>query len=126
LEIKGVTNRPLIDAIPVSIYILSILHIIIGMGNSLVDAFLELIEVLDVRQAQARNTIMCATVLHDTALAEYESWLENDGILLNNKEIDKHFLKITLNEKVKLYYVYLIFIYNFNYLHAYLLFYFIG
>ncbi|MFN9978740.1 MAG: hypothetical protein ACK53Y_02440 [bacterium] len=56
LEIKGVTNRPLIDAIPVSIYILSILHM---------------------RQAQARNTIMYATVLHDTALAEYESCIEN-------------------------------------------------
>jgi hypothetical protein len=40
LEIKGVANRPLIDAILVSNYILSILHIIIGMGNSLVDAFL--------------------------------------------------------------------------------------
>jgi hypothetical protein len=46
---------------------------------------------------------MYATVLHDTALAEYESWLENDGILLNDKEIDKRFLKITLNEKVKSY-----------------------
>jgi hypothetical protein len=57
---------------------------------------------------------MYATVLHDTALAEYESWLENDGILLNDKEIDKRFLKITLNEKVKLYHVYLIFIYTFN------------
>ena len=53
------------------------MHIIIGMGNSLVDAFLEWIEVLDMRQVQARNTIIYATVLHDTALAEYESWIEN-------------------------------------------------
>jgi len=68
-NLKGVTNRPLIDAIPVSHYILPILHIIIGMGNSLVDAFLEWIEerieVLDVRQVQAQNTIIYATVLHD-------------------------------------------------------------
>ena len=117
-NLKGVTNRPLIDAIPVSNYILPILHIIIGMGNSLVDAFLEWIEerieVLDVRQLQAQLTIMYATVLHDTASAEYESWLEDDGILLNDKEIDKGFLKITLNEKVKLFYLYLIFIYTFN------------
>jgi hypothetical protein len=68
-NLKGVTNRPLIEAIPVSNYILPILHIIIGMGNSLVDAFLEWIEerieVLDVRQVQAQNTIIYATVLHD-------------------------------------------------------------
>jgi hypothetical protein len=44
-----------------------------------------------------------AIVLHETALAEHESWLENDGILLNDKEIDKWHLKITLNEKVKFY-----------------------
>jgi hypothetical protein len=52
-NLKGVTNRQLVDAIPVSNYILPILHIIIGMGNSLVDAFLEWIEerieVLDLR-----------------------------------------------------------------------------
>jgi len=53
-------------------------------------------------------------VLHETALAEYESWLENDGILLNDKEIDKWHLKITLNEKVKFYYLYLISIYTCN------------
>jgi hypothetical protein len=46
---------------------------------------------------------MYATVLHDTASAEYESWLENDGILLNDKEIDKHVLKLTLNENEKLF-----------------------
>jgi hypothetical protein len=94
-NLKGITNRPLIDAIPVSHYILPILHIIIGMGNSLVDAFLEWIEerieVLDVRQVQAQNTTMYATILHDPSLAEYESWLENDGILLNDTEIDKRF-----------------------------------
>ena len=52
-NLKGVTNRPLIDAIPVSNYILPILHNIIGRGNSLLDAFLEWIEVLDMRQVQA-------------------------------------------------------------------------
>jgi len=43
----------LIDAIPVSNYIHPILHNIIGRGNSLVDAFLEWIEVLDMKQVQA-------------------------------------------------------------------------
>jgi hypothetical protein len=117
-NLKGVTNRPLINAIPVSNYILSILHIIIGMRNSLVDEFLEWIEerieVLDMRQVQAQNTCMHATVLHETAFAECESWLENDGILLNDKEIDKQHLKITLNENVKLCYLYLISIYTCN------------
>jgi hypothetical protein len=54
---------------------------------------------------------MYVTVLHDTALAEYESWLEDDGILLNDKEIDKGFLKITLNEKVKLFYLFDFYLY---------------
>jgi len=52
-NLKGVTNRPLINATPVSNYILPILHNIIGRGNSLVDAFLEWIEVLDMKQVQA-------------------------------------------------------------------------
>lgn len=91
INLKGVTNTPFIDAMPVSNYILSIFHIILCMGNSLSDAFFEWIkERIELRHdVQPRNVFICASVLHETALAEYESWLENDGILLNNKEIDK-------------------------------------
>jgi len=73
--------------------ILSILYIIIGIRNNLVDAFFEWIEerieVLNCKQVQARNALMFVSLIHETALAEYELWLENDGILLNDKEIDK-------------------------------------
>ncbi len=43
-DIKGVTLRPLFDAIPIRNYILIVLHIIIGVGNSLVDFMFEWIE----------------------------------------------------------------------------------
>ena len=43
-NLKGCTQRPLIDSVPIENFILSVLHIIIGMGNTLIDAFLEWIE----------------------------------------------------------------------------------
>ncbi len=43
-NIKGCTEKPLIDSVPIANFILSILHIIIGVGNAFVDAFLEWIE----------------------------------------------------------------------------------
>jgi hypothetical protein len=40
----GCVKRPLIDAIPIDNFILSVLHIIIGIGNTLLDDFYEWIE----------------------------------------------------------------------------------
>jgi hypothetical protein len=104
-NLRGVTERPLIDSVPVSNYILCILHIIIGMGNTFIDAILEWIEErieqLDVSQIQARNGLIYATTQHDLALTDYESWLENDGILLNDKELEKRQLKLALNDRVQ-------------------------
>jgi hypothetical protein len=34
-NIKGCTEKPLIDAVPLENFILSILHIVIGVGNTL-------------------------------------------------------------------------------------------
>jgi hypothetical protein len=74
----GVTERPLIDTVPMSNYILSILHIIIGMGNTFVNAFLEWIREwigqLDVSQIHERNGLLYAITQHELALTYYESW----------------------------------------------------
>jgi len=43
-NIMGCIKTPLIDAVPIENFILSVLHIIIGIGNTLVDAFYEWIE----------------------------------------------------------------------------------
>ena len=40
-NLKGCTQRPLIDSVPIENFILCILHIIIGMGNTLINSFLE-------------------------------------------------------------------------------------
>jgi hypothetical protein len=43
-NIMGYIKTPLIDAVSIENFILSVLHIIIGIGNTLVDAFYEWIE----------------------------------------------------------------------------------
>lgn len=43
-NLKGCAMRPLIDAVAVENFILSILHILIGMGAVLIESFLEWIE----------------------------------------------------------------------------------
>jgi hypothetical protein len=90
-NLKGVTNRPLIDDILVSNFILFILHIIIGWKYSSWCSD-ERVGLLDIRQAQTRNALFM--YLHETSLAQYESWLENDSILLNDNEFNKWQFKI--------------------------------
>jgi len=40
-NVMGCVKRPLIDAVPIDNFILSVLHIIIGFGNTLLDDFYE-------------------------------------------------------------------------------------
>jgi hypothetical protein len=102
--IMGCTDKPLFDAVPVCNYILSILHIIIGIGNSLVGSVFEWIEErvekMTAEEIEARNSVLFAEVQHDRAKEEYNHWLENDGITLVDKQLSKTFLKETFQEKV--------------------------
>ncbi len=65
-NLKGVTDSPLIDAVPVQNFILCVLHTIIGMGNTLVEAFLEWIEerveLLQPAEIEARNRVILASI----------------------------------------------------------------
>jgi hypothetical protein len=79
-------------------------HIIIGVGNTFVDSFLEWIEErldqLHPDKVLARNKSMFAQIQYDTALEENEKWLENDGILFNDLILEKKQMKSMLDERV--------------------------
>ncbi len=92
-DIKGITMRPLFDAIPINNYVLSVLHIIIGIGNSLVDFLFEWIESrvekLTNDEVAARNSVLCAMIKHKDAKGIYETWIENDGMAIVQKQLEK-------------------------------------
>jgi hypothetical protein len=100
----GCTKVPLIDAVPIENYILSILHIIIGVGNSLLNVFHEWIEwrVEKLTQGEVthRNTVAYAEVKVRCEKEKFEKWLENEGILLANKTSDKKRLSKEYSSKV--------------------------
>ncbi len=110
----GVT--PLIDSVPIENFILSVLHIIIGMGNSLISSFLEWVEErvekLLPNEVEARNRVLYATLQLSSANTDYESWLQNGGILLTDIQLEKKQMKDILNERVS--FILLICIYNHN------------
>jgi hypothetical protein len=58
-NIRGCTERPLFYAVPVENFIIRLLHIIIDMGNALVDGLIEFIEAkvekLEKVEVEARN-----------------------------------------------------------------------
>ncbi len=103
-KIRGCTERPLFDAVPVENFIISLLHIIIGMGNALVDGLIEFIEArvekLEKVEIEARNRTIFATIMLDNAKEEYTVWLENDGILLTELQLEKQQIKHKLSERV--------------------------
>jgi ribosomal protein S13 len=64
--ISKVTKQPLFDAVPVQNYIVSVLHIIIGMGNTMTDGIIEWlesrVEKLQKAEIEAHNRIIHATI----------------------------------------------------------------
>jgi hypothetical protein len=93
-DIKGVTLQPLFDAIPIGNYILSVLHIIIGVGNSLVDFMFEWIESrveqLTNDEVAARKSKLYAMINYKEAKEIYETWIENDGMAIVQKQLGKN------------------------------------
>ena len=104
-NIRGCTAEPLIDCIPIENFILSILHIIIGIGNSLIECLFEWveerIEVLPPNVVEARNRVLYATLKHSSINEDYKSWLENGGILLTDIQMKKKQMKGLLDERVR-------------------------
>jgi hypothetical protein len=102
--VMGCVNRPLIDAVQVENFILSILHIIIGVGNSLLDVFYGWIEwrveKLTQGEAMHRNKVAYAELKVGQEREVYQRWLENEGNLLKNKISEKKRLSKEYSAKV--------------------------
>ena len=100
----GCVRRTLIDAVQVKNFILSILHIIISVSNSLLDVFFEWVEwkveKLTQGEAMHRNTVAYAELKVGQEREVYQRWLENEGILLTNKISDKKGLSKEYSAKV--------------------------
>ncbi len=65
------------------------MHIIIGM-----------VEKLEKAEVEARNRSIFATIMLDNAKKENIAWLENDGILLTELQLEKQQIKQKLSERV--------------------------
>jgi hypothetical protein len=103
-DIKGVTKQPLFDAIPIQNYIVSVLHIIIGMRDTMTDGIIEWlesrVEKLQKAEIEARNRIIYATIQLEEDQKKLEVWLEKDGILLTDYQLEKKRIRDSLAERV--------------------------
>lgn len=105
-NIMGCVQHPLIDAVPVENFIVSVLHVIIGIGNTLIDGFYEWIEwrveKLTQGEVMHRNTVVYAELHLEQQQQCYERWLNNDGVLLADKIAEKKRLSKEYSAKVNL------------------------
>jgi hypothetical protein len=105
--IMGCTARPLFQHIPIYNYIISILHIIIGVGNKFVDQLYEWVEErveqLTAEEREHRNTLVYAQARHEIAEDNLQEWLQNEGVNLVQKQLESQAISSFLSEKVKHY-----------------------
>ena len=103
-NLKGCTHMPLFDAVPIQNFILSILHIIIGVGNKFMFSFLEWVEErveqLSEPEILRRNSIICAEVQKKIADEENDNGLLNEGAELVDKQLESQQLTFLLNGRV--------------------------
>jgi hypothetical protein len=103
----GGTHSLLFDAVPTKNYIVTVLHIIIGIGNSLVDILFDWvewrIEKLTPAEVTNKNSMLYAEVQLVQAKEKYEHWLDNEGVTLASKITEKKRLQKELSAKVCLY-----------------------
>ncbi len=103
-NVRGITERPLFDAVPVCNYLIPILHKIIGIGNDFVDTLLEFIEerveVLSQKERESRNSVIFAEVKHKLAVSEFNNWLEDSGYTLVDKQLHSQAIASLLAAKV--------------------------
>jgi hypothetical protein len=102
-NLKGCTQKPLIDAVPISNYIVPVLHLLIGIGNVLVDSIFEWVEErveqLTEEEVVACNNILSAEINIENSERDFNQWLENDGIHLTDCILEKKTLQQQLKEK---------------------------
>lgn len=59
-----------------------------------------MVEKLEKAEVEARNRTIFATIMLDNAKKENIAWLENDGILLTELQLEKQQIKQKLSERV--------------------------
>jgi hypothetical protein len=103
----GCTARPLFQHIPIYNYIISILHIIIRVGNKFVDQLYEWVEErveqLTAEEREHRNTLVYAQAQHEIAEDNLQEWLKTEGVNLVQKQLESQAISSFLSEKVKHY-----------------------
>jgi len=101
--VKGCTDTPLFDSVPLDDYVVPVLHILIGVGNRLLNSVFEWIkERIEKRSDQHKeisNLIHAARLNLETATENFNSWIQQQGILLTEKQIEKNQIKEQLSEK---------------------------
>jgi hypothetical protein len=94
INVMGCMKRLLMDAVPIVNFILSVLHIIIGIGNTLINWFFEWIKWRVEKLTQEE-------VVHRVHVKEaYDRWLEDEGVLLAEKKSEKKRLSKDCHAKV--------------------------
>ncbi len=81
------------DTVQIEVYIILILHILIGMGNHLITSVFEWIKagVEKWSPQQIAITVLTygAQLNYEQALEYFNAWIKQEGILLMEKQIEK-------------------------------------
>jgi hypothetical protein len=92
-NIKGCTEKPLFDSIPVKIFIVCMFHASISVSNTLFDRFSvwaeERTESLTADEIMVRNVVIYAEVRCGQSKEDFEMWLKNDRVLLGDLQMHK-------------------------------------
>jgi hypothetical protein len=103
-NIKGCTELPLFDSVAVENYIVPVLHLLIGVGNSLLESLLEWvlerIEKLTHHEVVHRNAVIYAEARYQKFKKGYDTWIQNEGITLTDLQVQKVALAFMLAERV--------------------------
>jgi hypothetical protein len=110
-NIKGCTAIPLFDAVPIENFIVPVLHLLIGVGNALLESFLdgieERVETITPPEIVMKNEVIFAEVHYNRLHNEYHRWLEDEGVLLTEKQVNKAASQFMLDEMVnKIYFLF--------------------
>jgi hypothetical protein len=80
--------------------------LLIGIGNNFLDGFLdwisERVEKLTHREVVHRNAVIYAEARYQNYKTDYDKWIENEGIMLTDYQVQKSSLAFTLAKRVML------------------------
>ena len=100
---KGIVEKPLIDAIPVDHIIFSLLHAEIGVGNKVLDSFLEWVdyrvEKLSQQEIEARDAYQLALIDQKEAVSNRDSWLNQYGAELAGYRTERKHISDLVKER---------------------------